>query len=218
VKRLLTENLSWKLLSLGIAIGLWVLFVGETEIATSLPVAVQYKNVPHELEVVTEQLDRVFLRVRGPATRLNASTLRDVRVVFDLAAVHGAGERTFTLGSDNLQLPVGVDVIRVVPSQVRLMIDKRITREVPVEIHYAGPPPPGYRITKQEVSPDKVRVVGPERRLMNLQRVQTDSVDLAATVGDATFRVPASISDPQVRFENLPPTITVSVFLEKIPQ
>jgi YbbR domain-containing protein len=217
VKRLLTDNLSWKLLSLVIAIGLWLLFVGETELATSLPVAVQYKNVPHELEVVTEQLDRVFLRVRGPATRLNASTLRDVRVVFDLATVHGAGERTFTLGSDNLQLPVGVDVIRVVPSQVRLTIDKRITRELPVEVHYAGPPPPGYRITKQTVSPDKVRVVGPERRLTHLRSVQTDAIDLAATVGDATFRVPASISDPQVRFENLPPTISVNVFLEKIP-
>ena len=218
MKRLLTDNLAWKLLSLGIAIGLWLLFVGETEIATSLPVAVQYKNVPHELEVVTEQLDRVFLRVRGPATRLNASTLRDVRVVFDLATVHGAGDRTFTLGTDNLQLPAGVDVIRVVPSQVRLSIDRRVTREVPVEVHYASPPPLGYRVTKQEVSPDKVRVVGPERRLAHLRSVQTDAIDLAAAVGEANFRVPASISDPQVRFENLPPIISVSVFLEKIPQ
>ena len=218
MKRLITDNLLWKLLSLVIAIGLWLLFVGETEIATSLPVAVQYKNVPHELEVVTEQLDRVFLRVRGPATRLNSSTLRDIRVVFDLATVHGAGDRTFTLGEDNLQLPVGVDVLRVVPSQVRLTIDKRITRELPVEVRYSGPPPPGYRITKQQVSPDRVRVVGPERRVMNLHSVQTDAVDLAATVGDASFRVPASISDPQVRFENSPPIIAVSVYLEKLPQ
>jgi hypothetical protein len=48
--------------------------------------------------------------------------------------------------------------------------------------------------------------------------VQTDAIDLAGTVGDASFRVPASISDPQVRFEDLPPTISVNVFLEKVPQ
>jgi YbbR domain-containing protein len=218
VKRLVTDHLAWKILSLVIAIALWFVFVGETEIATSLPVAVQYKNVPHELEVVTEQLDRVFIRVRGPATRLNSSTLRDVRVVFDLASVHGAGERTFTLGEDNLQLPTGVEVLRVVPSQVRLTIDKRVTREVPVEVRYSGPPPVGYRITQQQVSPDKVRVVGPERRVMHLQSVETDALDLAATVGGARFRVPVSISDPQIRFESVPPTISVSVFLEKIQQ
>ena len=49
--------------------------VGETELAASVPVAIQFQNVPSDLEVMAEPLDRVFLRLRGPATRLNIREL-----------------------------------------------------------------------------------------------------------------------------------------------
>jgi YbbR domain-containing protein len=215
--RLLTENLLWKLAALAIACGLWYSFVGETELAASVPVAVQFKNVPNDLEVTSERLDRVYLRLRGPATRLNAGKLTNVIAVFDLAQIHTEGEHTFTLDGNNLQLPAGVHVSRVVPSQVRLTFDNRISRDVPVEVRYAGPPPHGYRITGQTASPQNVRVTGPEARVDHLQTAQTDAIDLSSTVGNAEFRVPAYIPDPQVRFDGIPPIISVRVYMEKIP-
>jgi YbbR domain-containing protein len=217
VTQLLTENLLWKLGALTIACGLWYSFVGETELATSVPVAVQYKNVPADLEVTSERLDRLYLRMRGPATRLNAGTLTNVILVLDLSQIHTEGEHTFTLDSSNLRLPAGVHVSRVVPSQVRLTFDNRISREVPVEVRYAGPPPQGYRITGQQASPQKVRVTGPEARVEHLQSAQTDAIDLSSTVSNAEFRVPAYITDPQIRFDGVPPIISVRVLMEKIP-
>lgn len=218
MKRLLTENVVWKLAALFIACGFWYSFVGETELATSLPVAVQFKNVPPDLEVTSEQLDRIYVRLRGPATRLNAGNLTTVIVVFDLAQIHTEGEHTFTLDGSNLRLPPGIHVARIVPSQVRLDFDKRITREVPVEVRYAGPPPPGYRISQQQASPQQVRVIGPEARVDHLQSAKTDAIDLSATVSSTEFRVPAYIPDPQVRFEGNPPIISVRVLMEKIPE
>jgi YbbR domain-containing protein len=203
---------------LGIAAFLWYAFVGETELAASLPATVQFKNVPQDLEVTPDIFDRIFLRLKGPATRLNAGSLRDITVVLDLGQVHGPGERTYTLTADNLQLPVGVDVSRIVPSQLRLRFDNRITRSVPVEVRFSGTAPVGYRITGQQASPDAVRVTGPQIRVERLNSVLTDPIDLSSTVGQAEFRVPAFVPDPQVRFEGEPPNITVRVFLEKIPQ
>jgi hypothetical protein len=213
--RLLTENPGWKLLALGISAFLWYAFVGETELAASLPAAVQFRNVPQDLEVSSEMFDRVFLRLKGPATRLNAGSLRDVTVVLDLAQVHGPGERTYTLSEDNLRLPVGVQVSRIVPSQLRLRFDKRVTRDVPVEIRFAGPAPMGYRITGQQASPDRIRVTGPENRVESLQSVHTDAIDLSSTVSNTEFRVPGFIPDPQVRFDGDAPIITVRVFMAK---
>jgi YbbR domain-containing protein len=218
VTRLLTENPGWKLLALAISALLWYAFVGETELAASLPAAVQFKNVPQDLEVSAETLDRVFVRLKGPATRLNAGSLRDVTVVLDLSQVNGPGERSYTLSGDNLQLPAGVEVSRIVPSQMRLRFEKRITRDIPIEIRFAGPPHAGYRITGHEALPQKVRVTGPENRVEALQSVQTDAIDLSSTVGNAEFRVPAFVPDPHVRFDGNPPTITVRVFMQKVPQ
>lgn len=115
--RLLTENTGWKFAAVVISAGLWYSFVGETELATSVPVAVQFRNVDPNLEVTSEPLDRIFVRLRGPATRLNASSLAHLIILFDLDDIDKPGERTFSLGAGNLQIPAGVHVGRVVPSR-----------------------------------------------------------------------------------------------------
>lgn len=216
--RLLTENLGWKIAAFAIATGLWYGFVGETELATSVPLAVQFKNVPPGLEFTSEQLDRVFLRLRGPATRLNPTDLPSAVVVFDLAQIDTPGEHTFFLGPNTLQLPPGVRLVGVIPSQVRLMFEKRASREVPVEVRYAGPPPLGYRVKGQRASPQNVRIAGSESRVQAIESAQTDPIDLSSTVSNSDFRVPAFIADPRVHFESAPPVISVRVFMEKVPQ
>jgi YbbR domain-containing protein len=218
VTRLLTENLVWKIAAFVIAIILWYGFVGETELATSMPVAVQFKNVPANLEVVSEPIDQVFFRLRGPATRLTTGSLSEVRVQLDLAGVDTPGEHTFNLGPESLHVPAGVSVVRIVPSQVRVMLENRAVREVPVEVRYAGPPPRGYRVTGQHVWPQNVRIMGPQSRVEHLQSAQTDAIDLSSTVSNAEFRVPAFLTDPHLRFEGNPPMISVRVLMEKIPQ
>ena len=216
--RLLTENLGWKILAIVIAAGLWYGFVSEQEMATSLPVAVQFQNVPSDLEMSSESLDRLFLRLRGPATRLNAASLSHVAVEFDLSQVQRPGEHTFTLGPANLVLPAGVYATRIMPSQIRITFDRRISREVPVDVRYTGPPPQGYRIARQQIVPDKVRITGPESRVSNVQAAPTDPIDLSSTISNTEFRVPAFLPDGQVRFDSEAPMVSVRVFMEKIPQ
>jgi hypothetical protein len=61
-------------------------------------------------------------------------------------------------------------------------------------------------------------VTGPENRVTSLDGVQTDSIDLGKTISNAEFRVAGYVPDPQVRFEAVPPAITVRVSIVKNPQ
>jgi YbbR domain-containing protein len=214
----LTENLGWKLASVVIATGFWLTLSGQTEVATSVPAAVRYRNVPTDLELSSDHVDRLFLKLRGPATRLAASSLAQTTLVLDLGNALKPGEQTFTITKDNLTLPPGVTLIRVVPSQVRVRLERRSVKDVPIEVRFAGPPPPGYRVVRQSVEPASVRIVGPESRLEQIASLQTDPVDLSAELANAEFRVPIFLADPQVRFEQPQPLTTVRVTLEKIPQ
>lgn len=216
--RLLTENLSWKIVAVVVAVLLWYGFVGETEVAASVPLEIHFRNVPPELEITSEQANRASLRLRGPATRLNAASLNAVTALFDLSQIYKPGEHTFPLNASTLQLPAGVEVVSVVPSQVRLVFEDRSTREIPIEVRYAGPPPPGYRVVRQQISPSTVRIAGPATRVQRMESAQTDAIDLSSTISNTEFRVPAYLPDPHLRFEADPPLISVRVFMEKIPQ
>ena len=215
--RMLTENLLWKLFSLAAAFGFWWALAGETEVATSVPASVQYRNVPPELELNTDDIQRLFLKVRGPAARLSTASLSQTMLVLDLENATQPGEQTFTIRPRNLTLPPGVSLVRVVPTQVRVRLERRISKDLPVEVRFAGPPARGYRVVHQSVQPSRMRIVGPESRLEQVGSVQTDPVDLSSKLANAEFRVPVFLPDPQLRFEDSDPVVTVRVTLERIP-
>ncbi len=214
--RALTQNFFWKLLSVVAAIALWITFAGETEISTSIPITVQYRRVPPDLEISAARLDRLFLKLKGPGARLTGGSLSHLAVVLDFGDIHYPGERTFTIGSENLNLPAGISLVRVVPSQVRILIERKGSKEVPVEPQYSRQPD-GYKVVRQQVAPARVRITGPESHLSKIVSARTDFLDLSSTVAVQQFQVQAFLSDPQVQFEGDPPKVSVRVTLEKIP-
>ena len=50
--------------------------------------------------------------------------------------------------------------------------------------------------------PTKLRIVGPESRVKEVEYAETDAIDLTGVTGEKVFRVGAFVADPQVRFES----------------
>ena len=216
--RIVTEHIGWKLFSLLAALVLWGTFVGEVEVATSVPVTVAYRNIPPDLEITAEPPASLFLKLRGPSARLTTAELGRIGLSLDLKGATKPGEQTLSIGADELGLPAGVSLVRVVPSQVRLTLERRAEKIVPVEVRFSAPPPGGYRIVSQRVSPAAVRVIGPEALVNRLDTAQTDPIDLSSTIGNAEFRVPVYVDDPHLRFETGSPVVTVQLHLERTQQ
>ena len=214
IKRLLLENFWWKLFSLGASVGLWLLLVGEAERGASAAADLQFKNAPPDLEISSDPIDRLYLKVRGPASRLSDPLLSQAAVVIDLANVNSPGERTFTLDGTDVHVPAGIKVERVIPSQIRLRFERRVTRDVPVRVRFSGNPPEGYAITGVEANPKTVQIIGPESHVSHINSAETDALNVTSTVAEASFRVSLFVPDPQVRLAG-PPMVSVRVKLEK---
>ena len=212
--QLFTRNPGWKLLSILIAIVLWISVAREPEVATSLSVPVDFRNMRDDLDISGNLPDRVRLEVRGPSGRLTRENLSTVAVVLDLSDAH-AGERTYDIRGRNLNLPSGVVFYRAVPSQLTLRFDQLVFKEEPVQPVYVNKPA-GFRVASQQIVPAQVRVRGSEDRIRKINEVKTDPVDLKGVTGQKMIRTHLNVGDPQVRLVNVPADISVRVTLEKV--
>jgi hypothetical protein len=214
--RRLTHNVGWKLASLGVAVLLWLAVEGQPELVTVQQIPILYRGLPDGLVLGADAPGEVKAELRGPAGKLNQAALSEVYVAVNLEDVAAPGQQTFTLSNSDFSLPQGVTFLRAVPSQVQLSFDRIRSREVPVELRLTGQVPHGYRLARQEVSPARLRITGPERRINAVESAETDPIDLTSLVETTQLAVNAFIPDPRVQFETPPePVVTVTLFIEK---
>ena len=215
--KILTNNIGWKVLALLIAVALWIAVAREPELATTLAVPIEFKNIPDDLDLGSNVPERVRLELRGPSGRLSRENLADLAAILDLSDAR-AGEQTYNIRPSSINLPFGVAFYRAVPSQVTLRFDKLATREVEIVLPpFSKGPPAGYRVSAFTLEPSKTRVRGPEERLKNLSHVTLDPVDLSGVVSRAEFHSRVNTGDPQVRLD-APSSVTLKVTLEKTTQ
>lgn len=198
MKRWLTENLGWKLLSLAVAVALWLTFVNNPELVTSISVPVEYANVPADLELAPESPERVRLEVRGPSTRIHQFENSSPAVVLDLKGIHQPCERSFHITPEHVKLPPGLTLVRAVPAQVRLKLERRLERAVPVRPHLVLPSD-SFEIVSRVVEPPVIKVVGPESHVRALEFVETDPVELTPAAGEQVARTQAFVRHPELR-------------------
>jgi len=212
--KFVTANLGYKLLALLFAVALWIALAREPELATSVAVPIEFKNIPGDLDIESNLPDRVHLELRGPSGRLSRDSLADLAVILDLQDAH-PGDRTYNIRPADINLPAGVSFDRALPSQLTLRFDKLLTREVDVVLPpYSKGPPDGYRVSAYTLEPSKTIVRGPEQRVRNMNHVSLDPVDLSGATSQAEFITHVSIGDPQVRLE-VPSAVVLRVTLEK---
>ncbi len=206
MKRFLFDNLGWKLLSLAIATLLWTMLAREPEIATSVNVPIEFKNMPDDLDISTEMPERVRLEIRGASGRLTRDNLSEAAVMLDLATVGRPGERTFTFTDRNVKLPMGVSFYKAVPSQITMRFEHLLYKTVPIRARFAAGPPEGYAIVSSRFEPASVRIVGPESHVRPIDSVGTDPIDLSnvsSVMAQSDMRIHVNVGDPQVRLDPL---------------
>jgi YbbR domain-containing protein len=200
-----SHNLGLKFLSLLAAFALW-LFVngGARDSENALQIPLQLQNLPEHLMIVSPQVSVVEVRVSGPRALLSRINAADLSFHLDLAGVR-SGPAVFRVQTDQLDLPRGVRIVRLTPSEVTLRLARIGRSIVPVHLEIAAKPGNGLRITETKVFPENVEVMGPMEQIDNLKAVETVPVDLS----DAGV----SVVERDVALEPPPEFVSYSSFL-----
>jgi YbbR domain-containing protein len=210
------QNIGLKLISLLVAVLLWLAVVHEPQAEVSLTIPIEFQNVPQYLDFTSEHVPQAAIRVQGPERMVRDLDQAEVHATIDLA--HAApGEHTYDLTPREIHVPHGVDVLQVMPGQLRITFDRRITKEIPVRPRVIGSFASGIRIAEIASDPAEVAVVGPEKRVNQIDAALTDPVDATGVIGRANFTTNIYVPDPLVHLAH-PEPIHVTVFTEKSGQ
>jgi hypothetical protein len=212
-KRWVVHNLGLKVLSLLLATGLWFLISPDeqpAEVALHAPIV--FQHVPTQLEISSESIPEAQIRVRGPERVIRQLQANEIHAEIELADAK-AGDRTYDLTSQQVRHPRDVTVVQVVPSQLHLAFDTRLTREVEIVPKVVGDFAPDER--KVEADPPRITITGPRHHVENILAATTDPVDATGTRGKAIFNTNVFVSDPLVQVLQ-PTSIRVTVIVQKV--
>lgn len=182
----LARNWRLKLSALGLSIFLWALVQadGSGVRTISLPVRIQI-NEPGWILVGAAIPSNVDVRLSGPTSEV-------LRMGFEGAGItvpiNQIVRNDTVVVLQNAWIPTqgfpGVRVEDIVPSTVRLHLERELTRVIPVRISTRGEIPAGLALTRaMRLTPDLVRVTGPQSLVEAL-----DTLDIVpANLGDITL-------------------------------
>src|SRR5436309_6822421 len=160
----LIYNWHVKLISLILAVMLWMVVATEPSSELGLEVPLEYRNIPSQLEITGDTTNAVQVQLRGSSNVIRDISAKDVSTTIDLSKMR-PGDRIVPLSPQNVQAPFGAEVIRVNPSSVRFNLERTMRKTVAVIPTISGQPSDGFEIGKVMVDPNKVEVEGPESRV-----------------------------------------------------
>ena len=209
------HNLGLKLISLALAVGVWLAVARDPVAEVAVDVAIEFRDIPQNLEISSESIPKAQIRLRGPERVIRRLQPADVYAEIELNGLK-PGERTFDLTAQQIHEPPELEVVQVVPSQFHLSFDTRLTRQVPVQPRVAGTFAPGYGIERVVVDPPIITISGPKKHVEAVTSAITDPIDVSGAISQIAVRRHAYVSDPLIQVAS-PDPVQVTVIMQKVP-
>jgi YbbR domain-containing protein len=200
-----------KVLSLGLAVLLWMVVAGEETVERGLRIPLELQQMPAGLELLGEVPATVDVRVRGASGTLSRVAPGDIIAVVDLHTAR-SGRRLFPLTPEQVRVPFGVEVVQLLPSAVALLFETSLTRDVPIVPSVDGRPAPGFAVGAMTAEPKTAEVIGPETAVVRATEVLTEPVPVAGAKTEVRQDVTLGLLDPSLRLKTArSATVTVQI-------
>ncbi len=173
----MTKNLGLKILSLAFAIMLWFFVVGEEKAEITISLPVELVNIPSNLVVANDVPSYIDVRVYGPRSLIRAVATQGISRVIDLKGAV-PGKFLVHITPDSIPLPAGIRVMRINPQNIEIELDHLLRKRVLVHPVVDGKPNEYFKIINIMVDPSEVLLIGPEKELMRLKKIDTLPIDI----------------------------------------
>ena len=218
--RKLLENLSLFALGLVLAVIVWITAViEENPIEARVfprPIAVEIVGLSDNMMLSTGVISEASVTIRAPAMSWSTLTSRNIRVVADLSKLAPGQHAVSLIGQIDME---DAAVLEVTPNEISIVLERIITRTLPIHVQVIGEPALGYEASKPMSSYSSVSVQGPET-LVNTVTDVVVSMDLRGqreTLEQSFALRPTDIGGQTISGLRLEPsTVQVKIEVEQL--
>lgn len=232
-KKNLLNNFSLKLISVAIAVLVWLSVVNiddpiTTEIVQGVRVQVkneQYIESAGQMCLIPEDYDIISVEVTGKRSVVDKITAENIVATADL-------QQIVDMSTDPVMVPISVSCsgiqpgnIRAIPQNMSISLDSMMSQEFLIS-GSAGEAEParGYEIGGLAVSPEKVKITGPQSLIQKIDKVVA-TIEKRELTEDTVISTKLSIIDKNqetltdsqmeyLKYDNISsPTVNVSIDL-----
>jgi YbbR domain-containing protein len=196
--KFITKNTTIKVISLILAIILWVFVKSKSGGEVGLVVPLEFYRVPPSLIVTNVTDEAINVRINGSFMQLERLSTKEVRARIDLSRAR-PGMNSFDILPDNFNIPKTLDITQISPSSVKVELDNVIEKMVHVKPVVKGKPARGYRATKISADPPYINLQGARGQLTGLKEVSTEEVDISDLKETVEVEVPLQIADLRLK-------------------
>jgi YbbR domain-containing protein len=190
--KLITKNPSLKVISLVLAIILWLFVKSTSEGEVGLQVPIEFFHCPSSLIVTQVSEDAIAVRISGPLSQVERLSARDGKARIDLSDAR-AGMNTFGISPDNFTIPKTLKITQISPSSIKVELDHVTGKVVRVRAVVKGSPAPGYRVARIIIDPSSIKLKGARSHLAELTEVPTEEIDISGLRKTLKEEVPLRI-------------------------
>jgi len=219
VDRLFERDITVRVLSVIIALGLWFLVTAEQNpltLRTFRTVEVKSQYLDKDLVLIDIEPKTIAVTVQSQRRTVDALKDGDIVAFVDLSSVL-PGRAAVPI---DIILPRGVQLVDASPNQVNVVADTISRRLVKVEVRAVGTPHEDFVAQPAEIEVQEVIVEGPRTNVGIVSRVVAD-VDISNATADIEREVSLRLLDidgrevPDVRSQ--PEQVLVRVPMRKLP-
>jgi YbbR domain-containing protein len=202
-----------RVIALVFSIFLWIAVIGGKKGEITKEVSIDYR-LREGTMLANNAPKAVSFRVRGPRAFLKEMEEKEIRLPLDLSQM-SLGDNDILLSEDMLEVPLGIEVIGVLPKQVSLSVDNISKKRVTVRPMIQANLPEGFKLKSVSSNPSTVEIKGPRRTLRFMDSLPTEEIKIDASSAFQEYKVKPNLVDfPGVSLAENVDSIYLSVNLD----
>lgn len=199
-----------KIVSVGVALALWMAVAGEETVERGLRVPIELQQIPVGVDLLGEPPTFADVRVRGTSGTLARLAPGEVVAVLELRGA-GPGRRLFQLMPEHIRVPFGLEVTQVVPASVAIEFEQSAVRRVPIAPAIDGQPAPGFIVGAITAEPKDVEITGPASAVASATEALTERVSVAGSRESLVQSVSVGLLSPLLRVKSPRASVRVQI-------
>ena len=160
--------------------------------------------LPDGYAIAAPYQEEISISIKGENEQsLQAIRSEDFRVYADLSEISAEGEFDVPVRYTRKGAALAVDayVDRVEPISVKIVIERKVAKELTVEPTLRGSPAEGYTLAEYTLIPSTVKISGPKSRIDAIDKIITTAIDLTGRNGDFVVKAVLDFDEPRVDVE-----------------